>query len=300
MKKKVILIIIISLIIIIAISGVILLINTLPKKAKSKYPNLRWTVKEEVYSGREMEDLLDYIKPWEELGINEQFAKVEYGENAYYSNGKETTSDVIEKQLGIETMYGYDKLNNINHSRTANIYKIKGINEKCAIAAAFDNKSSTYIYVNQKYSPNTLEELIEDLNLKENMTFGSINYSEIINGKDMSFEFTNVPTDKIFEILFNNSGTKDRYSGLADTLLINTNIKLFGDKYTFCRVTEKGYLIVHISYFEEMSFYIGEEKTKAFFNYVFDNYKAEATVYIEETIDEPDDPGTIMVMENTL
>ena len=48
---------------------------------------------------------------------------------------------------------------------------IKNISEECAISVQFEEDNKYYVYVNSYYKSNTLKEFIEDLNIKENISF---------------------------------------------------------------------------------------------------------------------------------
>lgn len=240
------------------------------------------------------------IRIWDEINVNEQFNIVEYANIRYYTNSIETTANLIEKQLENRTLSGHDDVKpELEHTKEATIYKIKGINTKCAIAIQFENKGNYYIYVNQDYVPKTLGELVNDLNLQENVQFGLATYFEKINNNYMSFEFKGIPKDIIWKMLFSTTSANGKFGGVSG-LSIKVTSDLFGDENAYCIIRENGYLSVHIDYFKEWYFYIGEERTKEFLNYVFDNYEAEATVYVHDEEEKTDGPETIMVMENIL
>ena len=185
----------------------------------------------------------------------------------------------------------------------------------CMIALQFEGDSNFYIYINTFYRPDTLGDFIDDLNLKENVTFGTINYnySYTDNNGEWQYaevEFYDVNNDDIWNMLFSDTSLEnvqddlEVYTNGDFNISINVDIPFLGSKRVCITLTDRGYLTTNI--FETgKAFYIGEDKVQEFLNYLVNNYDGYRLIYEdtaeEENLDnEIEDSGTIMVTQNSI
>lgn len=119
---------------------------------------------------------------WETLTINQQYTEFSRDEAAYTVKSTMLEKDALGEALGTVTAVGVtNKMIRLTHP--AKIYAINGIADRCAVAVDYDNSGSYYVATCRSYMPTTLGTLIEDLNLKENMTIGQVSYQYLKNNE---------------------------------------------------------------------------------------------------------------------
>lgn len=254
-----------------------------------------WIIKEVKVDNNYIESINNpYQLKWDEMSISQQYTEVEYNNGKYMSKSIKIPSEKILKNISNNSVIiGYSMdYNTSKKSKNAKIYSIKGISEECAIAVKFDEDNSYYVYVNYLYRPNTLGELVKDLNLKENTFFGTIYYTYMdqTTQKVTEVEFYDVDNKVIWSKLFNDLNLENIYSDvdsgkyvserLVQRIDIKVNIPLLGyDKLCNISLTDKGYLLTNILETGK-GFFIGKEKIQEFLDYVIDNYDGYKIVYI--------------------
>lgn len=250
-----------------------------------------WKIKE-VYIDGESENIDAIIPKWEEMSITEKFNSVEYNNGVYFSKKTKIVNDRIEKNIGTSTFTGYDSYTNSNYNKIGNLYKIKNLSQKCVIAVQFENDNDYYVYANILYKPETLKEFMEDLKLKEIVSFGKIRYNYWNTDSDgkmkyETLEFNDDDDKTIWKMLFSNLDLKNIYTDngkyrsdkYSTSIEISVDIELLGYKNISVELTDKGYLITNILD-SGKAFYIGEEKVKEFLDYIMENYDGYKIVYI--------------------
>ena len=81
-------------------------------------------------------------------------------------------SDKIGNSITRLTVLGRDEYTNSEYAANAEIYEIKGILSECAAAVKYDAGGKYYVCRNSHFSkPETLGQFMNDLSLKENLTF---------------------------------------------------------------------------------------------------------------------------------
>ena len=290
----------------------------------------KWIVKE-VYIGKETTPELAIAKKWDEMTISQQFSELYYDDESknksnsiredelrdvintqnknYLSRNTIISNSYIESLLGTSSLTGYDSYKNILHNTIGYTYKIKGISDRYAVAVKFENDNNYYVYVNSYYKPNTLEEFVDDLNLKENISFGTVYYEHWYNDEDNNkqyenIQFEDVEKNVIWDMLFSNLDVINMHkdTDFHKTIMsISVDIELLGYKNISVAVTEDGYLTTNILDIGK-AFYIGTEKVNEFVNYILEHYQGYKIVYItedENIINESITNEEIITMENT-
>lgn len=250
-----------------------------------------WKIKE-VYIDGELENIDAIIPKWEEMSITEKFNSVEYNNGVYLSKKTKIANDRIEKNIGTSTFTGHDSYTNSDYNKIGNLYKIKNLSQKCVIAVQFENDNDYYVYANILYKPETLKEFMEDLKLKEIVSFGKIRYNYWNTDSDgkmkyETLEFNDEDDKVIWKMLFSNLDLKNIYTDngkyrsdkYSTSIEISVDIELLGYKDISVELTDKGYLITNILD-SGKAFYIGEEKVKEFLDYIMENYDGYRIVYI--------------------
>lgn len=272
-----------------------------------------WLIKEAPTDSNDVSDGNAVVPTWEEMSISQQFSRVKYDGNIYSSKITKIVGSNILENIGNATLIGCDTYTQNIYSKNAELYSIKDIAEKCAIAVQFEGDTDYYVYINTNYRPETLGEFMSDLNLEEITSFGTIYYSywdEDLQ-ENIHVEFYDVDNKVIWQQLFNNKDLKNIYSDngkytsdkLTQSISISVNIPLLGYENISISLTDKGYLITNILETGK-GFYIGEDAVQEFLNYIKENYDGYKIVYAyKEEIVITDGNNTaeekIMTTENT-
>ena len=256
-----------------------------------------WKIKE-VYIDREVEDIYAIIPKWEEMSLGEQFYEVQYNNEKYVSKKTKISIDKIEKNIGTSIFTGHDSYTNSDYNKIGNLYKIKNLSQKCVIAVQFENDNDYYVYANVLYKPETLREFMEDLKLKEIVSFGKIRYNYWNSDSDgkmkyETIEFNDEDDTVIWEMLFSNLDLENIYTDngkyrsdkYGTSIEISVDIELLGYENISVELTDKGYLITNILD-SGKAFYIGEEKVKEFLDYIMEKYDGYKIVYVYKNDNE--------------
>lgn len=280
-----------------------------------------WIIKEVKVDKNSIEESVATVPKWNEMTISQQFIEVEYNNSKYTSRITKILSDNILEKVGDATLTGYDTYSGTTYSKKAELYSIKDIADKCAIAVKFKEDNDYYVYVNSYYRPKTLGEFIEVLNLKDNISFGTIyyNYWDKDSEENINVEFYDVDNEIIWNKLFSNLNLENIYSDndtgkytserFSQSISISVDIPLLGYKNISVSLTDKGYMLTNILDTGK-GFYIGEDKVKEFLEYIKENYDGYKIVYVDENDREITDKNMetenniveekIMMTENTV
>ena len=254
-----------------------------------------WIIKEVQVDDEKVANSETAIVPkWDEMSISQQFYEVVYNNNRYSSKITKISNNNILRNIGNATLTGYDTYTETSYNKNAELYSIKDIEEKCAIAIKFVGDTDYYVYVNSYYRPTTLGEFMKDLNLEEIASFGVIhyNYWDEDLQENINVEFYGVDNKIIWQKLFNNKNLENIYSDndigkytsekITQSISIEVNIPLLGYENISLSLTDKGYLLTNILDTGK-GFYIGEDKVQEFLNYIKDNYDGYKIIYVDES-----------------
>ena len=253
-----------------------------------------WIIKEVQVDKKDTPTDTAVIPKWNEMSISQQFNEVEYNNSKYSSRITKISNNNILKNIGNATLTGYDTYTETTYNKKAELYSIKDIEEKCAIAIKFEGDTDYYVYVNSYYRPTTLGEFTKDLNLEEIISFGTIyyNYWDEDLQEDINVESYGVDNKIIWQNLFNNKNLENIYSDndrekytserFSQSIGISVDIPLLGYKNISVSLTDKGYLLTNILDTGK-GFYIGEDKVQEFLDYIKDNYNGYKIVYVDES-----------------
>lgn len=132
---------------------------------------------------------------WEDENLSGKFTIVNIKDKEYIVNGNTVNYDDLERVIAQTTLKTNSPENGKEFSTSAICYKIKGISENTFVALKFEQEDSFYIYERSGYMPKTVEELISDLSLEENLT---LNEGQIYDEKSDE-ETTSVEVSKATE-----------------------------------------------------------------------------------------------------
>ena len=216
--------------------------------------------------------LTERIKRWDEKTNTEKFPIVKINGAEYGVANRPIPYDKIGNSITKLTVLGCDEYTNSEYASNAEIYEIKGISAECAAAVKYDADGKYYVCRNSHYKPETLGQFMNDLSLKENLTFVSFSGTQMKNGKAVcDVEYTNADKAKVWELLFSDTAAKAvkdydsmDFERAAD---IGIDLKLLGYKNISLAVTRDGYLTTNILDTGK-AFYIGKPAAEKFLSYL--------------------------------
>ena len=223
-------------------------------------------------SATSSENYIAYVKRWDEMTNTEKFPTVKINGTEYSAANRPVPSDKIGNSITRLTVLGRDEYTNSEYAANVEIYEIKGISSECAAAVKYEGDGKYYVCRNSHYKPETLGQFMNDLSLKENLTFVSFSGRQIKNGKAIcDVEYTNADKAKVWELLFSDTAAKavkDYDSMNFETAAgIAIDLKLLGYENISLAVTRDGYLTTNILDTGK-AFYIGKPAAEKFLNYL--------------------------------
>lgn len=238
----------------------------------------------------------DYRVPhWDELDINGQYTSFKWQGCAYDTAGAEISAEKLGEFLGETTASGVDEYTDEKHEITVSVYPIAKINEKTALAVQFPENEKFYVYYNQNYTPQTLGDFIDDLNLAENLKISDTatgtsienlyltnrKYSDIDTSKLMEILLSgrNVPTESILD--YNTFVEGDRFEAALDFAV---DIPILGIENLSLEITKGGFVHTNAFFHTSTLFYLGTDKTDPFVQYVKENCPSKITWQSDEPL----------------
>lgn len=249
------------------------------RKNQSSSP---WPIKKVPEANHEIHNEIWEEPHWDDLDISRQYASMEWEGRGYNGTSAVISQDKIEHFLGQELLSGQDAYTEVIHEREGNVFAIAGVAPKCAVAVELEG--TYYVYRTSEYVPDTLGDLIGDLNLYENIQFGSVWYEyQKKNGEYVSVEFIDLPQNIIWEMLLSDETLTnvEHYDQMqfSNIMSISVNIPIIGYENIALSVTEEGYVTTNILDTGK-AFFIGTEKVQKFVDYVLKNCQGYEIVYI--------------------
>ena len=193
----------------------------------------------------------------------------------YSAQGSEVEPQSVGTLVGQTTLVGYDIYeNDRKYTKTGQIFALNRISPNCAVAVQLEGFDEYFIYKNGWYTPETMGDLIDDLNLRENLVINQIDYSywkdgRTVNGNFIQMQYTIADPSVVWEMLLNDRTLKNEgdahYSKAA--MGVSVDVLIVGQKNISLAVNEDGYLQTNILD-SGKSFFIGKDKVQAFIAYV--------------------------------
>ena len=253
----------------------------------------RWPVKEIPASQSSGENAAP-LPRWEERGISEQYSSLPYGGEEYGGTAARLEEGQTDGLLGSAVLSGQDYYTDEIHTAQGGVYRIRGIAAACAVAVRFEGDEEGemegtedggyYVYRNSAYRPETLGQLIHDLNLRETLSFGPAWYNaEKADGSWAQIAFPDLPDEEVWERLLSDPALPNVWSDqtpFINAMSISVNIPLLGYENISLGVTADGYLTTNILDTGK-AFCIGEEAARSFIDYVLENFQGYEIVYTE-------------------
>lgn len=228
------------------------------------------------------------IPQWDDLAVPMRYTEAKLGDITYSTQNTEISEKNVLNFLGSTKMQGYDIYTDTTYNITAEIYSIKNINAECAVAIKLDGGEKYYIYVNVWYSPETLHDLINDIDMKNTVSFGKAykSYTDYDKGEHVSVVFADFDDSIVWDMLLADTNIKNiEYDRFSDMLIsVSVDIPILGYKNISLGVTKDGYIVTNIMSTQKC-FFIGIEKAEAFEAFILGNVPFKETVTIYENPD---------------
>jgi len=222
---------------------------------------------------------LAVIPPWDERPVTQQFGTITFNGFDYWTNPATASIYASEtgELIGRTTSSGYDGYEDKTYTINCDVYSLKSISEKCAVAVKYEGHDGYYPFRNPYYVPSTLGDLINDLNLRDNLVFGKV-YEEAPADNNFSMKAYTLPnTSVIWELLLSDTSLKNEGDMrddvpfmFASIMSVSVDVNVIGYKNISLAVDADGYMQTNILDTGK-TFFIGKDKVQAFIDYVKTN-----------------------------
>lgn len=226
------------------------------------------------------------VPQWDELSITMKYGEFRTDDITYHTMTTEIPSESVGEFLYSTEMQGYDIYTDTAYTVNAQIYSVKTVLTDCAVAVKFEEDDKYYVYTNSYYTPETLGDMIDDLNLRETLSFGKA-YSDFRTENAQIFRtYEDFDDSIVWEMLLSDEAVKNvSYDRFYEKIVgISVDIPLLGFRNISLGVTKDGYLVTNIMSTQKC-FFIGEEKAEAFGEYLESNIKFTEAVTVMENPD---------------
>ncbi|MBQ7827633.1 MAG: hypothetical protein IJ386_05140 [Clostridia bacterium] len=248
-----------------------------------------------------------WIEPhWDEKELYTKYPEFKReGGKTYTTAATWIDADKLGDVLGKNTACGYDTYEEKSYEIGITVYSINGISTDAAVAVSYDGFPGQYaVYTDHWYTPATLGEFIDALNLRKNLTFGTIYHTYWEHESYMTVEYKIADPAVIWNMLLSDgslvnvadSVTDKDMSYYKESMSVSVSVDILGVKNVSLAVTENGYLTTNILATRKL-FYIGEEMVQEFIDYVEANFEnvREDKLVATTTAAEPYLPDDVVV-----
>ncbi|MBQ8753099.1 MAG: hypothetical protein IJZ13_08360, partial [Clostridia bacterium] len=223
-----------------------------------------------------------FIPRWDEMTITQQFSEATYQGNRYSIHNAAVPKDKVGRQLGTDTVSGFDIYTDTTHTIGVTLFAINGIAEECAVAVQYEGVTGYYPAVHSRYKPETLGQFLADLDLKNQISFGAVSYDYFDEAKQYRwFRFADIDDSVVWELLLSDTTLENVYEDremYVSLMSVSVDIPLLGYENISLWVTEEGYMVTNILDTGK-AFYIGKDKVNAFVSYVLNHCEGVELIY---------------------
>jgi len=223
---------------------------------------------------------LAIVPPWNERPVTQQFGTITFNGFEYQTNPATASiyPSETDELIGTTTSSGHDGQEDKTYTINCEVYSIKSISDKCAVAVKYEEHDGYYPFRNPYYVPATLGDLINDLNLRDNLVFGMV-YEEPAADNNFSMTAYTLPdTSAIWDLLLADTSLKnegDMRDGVpifmgVPLMGVSIDVNVIGHKNIGISVNADGYMQTNILDTGK-TFFIGKDKVQAFIDYVKKN-----------------------------
>lgn len=216
---------------------------------------------------------LAYLYPWDCLTVYEQYVFLTYGGIQYSAVGCETEEEWLGGKLGDATAWGE---NHSDENRICEldctVYTLREISAENYVAVKYKGEDGFYLFSACEYNPpQTLGELIDELNLTETLPFSRL----YVNGE--RFALTDGASEHLWKLLtdcsaapFTEQNGGENSEGVSFAIFSD----VLGVRNLSWSVTRDGFLRTNIERFG-YRFEIGTEAANAIIDYALQHKEKE-------------------------
>ena len=179
----------------------------------------------------------------------------------------------IAELIGVSTSSGHDVYDDYKkYTINCEIYSMRSISSECAIAVKYEGHDGYFPFKNPHFIPETLGDLIDGLNLRENLVFNRIHYDYFEDDIYVSSVYTLPDYSVIWDLLLSDTTVRNETDVMNTVSImgISIDINVVGYRNISLSVNDSGFLRTNILDTGK-SFYIGEDTVQAFVGYVISN-----------------------------
>ena len=230
------------------------------------------------------------VPEWEDLTDAERYDRLEYEGLSYLSQGERPIPQTQSvAQVCTVEVRGWRWEDNTTLVSPARLYLLDGVQSSCAVGVQFADGGAVYPYLVLEYRPETLGQMISDLDLEKTLSFGVAEcYGFDADGNWHRTQYE-VDDALIWEMLLSdrsvpNIADYDSHTFGKTDVDIAVNIPALGYENIAMWTTEDGWLCTNILATGK-AFFLGKEKTAAFREYILQNIPGtEVTVSTVENV----------------
>ena len=200
------------------------------------------------------------IPHWEDKTLAERFPEATYGGNTYIVTNHTMDPQFVGQKIGSVTVHGEDVYTDTAHTTTAVLYAVKNIAQHCAVAVQYKDSNAYYSAIQSWYTPKTLGQFVEDLNLEHYLEVGAVYAENSHTPQDHLLSKQDV-LRLLREDLSLPNVHDDRY-WYKPVFSISVGIPVLGIENVSMAVTADGYLTTNLLRTGK-AFFIGTERVEA-------------------------------------
>ena len=185
-----------------------------------------------------------------------------YGESYYHSSKSRISDDRIGEFLGDINLNTKNLFKGLDEeiSVSGKIYKITNISTDYALAVKYDTDGEYHLFVNINYLPETLGQMISDLDLKNEMEI----VAAYIDGQAYAID-----SEKVWEYLLSEENAQSFENGIHPSdYSVSVNVPILGKVRIVINIYADGHISTNIPTGRAPSFDIGKGNVDKFIEYV--------------------------------
>ena len=220
---------------------------------------------------------------WSQTGNAGRYLTLSFDGIDYTTCGLALRDDRKGELLGDGTAVGQDYFSLEIHKTAVDVYAIRGVSSRCAVAVHFrepdasaTGQDNVYAYTNADYSPQTLGDFLRDLDLAQTLTVGDA-YVPTADGGTLVY--TGVRREELFALLTSCADAVNQPEADTAPPVMEVAVSLFGTNKAVC-LTEDGYVWTNLLETRKC-FYVGANKVADFAATVTGN--STGTPYVPDT-----------------
>lgn len=211
-----------------------------------------------------------YVMPrWEDMPLYRQYGQIDWDGANYYA-ACPVDAGAVGALLGGGTASGHDVYEDRDYSTPCAVYALSGISPAAAVAVRYESRDGFYTCRAGDYSSDTLGDLIDDLGLEQNLELGLVYYDGAYQDPGRALSYRLPDPAAAWDLLLGDRALKNEGSGhyTASLMGFSVTVEVLGIHNLSLSVNGEGYLQTNLIS-TGASYYIGEEKVRAFLDYVF-------------------------------